>query len=267
PAGHAPADTAGRPAAPQQPAAAPTARIPAQRTGSRLPDWRDRSKPPLTLVKDEPEPDEPDEREPVEPEPDEPDGGEDTRTLRKPRQRRPRRARPGRRPPADDDADDDSDGDDEAGEEETSDDEVRPLEQQRRRWTRPTGPSRRPPLVPPRQKERRSLVQAAREIRPETKSAVYHLSGLAAGHAFGVVAFATDVARSLDECPLPIADNPDAYFWMVAAVAVLAVDRVTRNWPWLIAWATRGLTVSLAVGYVLHGNTVGDALSHLPTFL
>ncbi|MFF0206385.1 hypothetical protein [Streptomyces althioticus] len=265
PAGHAPADNVGQPA-PQPPAVATPARIPAQRTSSRLPDWRERSKPPLTLVRDEPEPDEPEpaEPEPGEPEPVEPEPDKGASPEPKQRVRKTRQPRPDSEPPADedDDQEDDEDEDEEAGE----DDEIRPAAKPRRRIRR-TGPSRRPPVVPPRDKERRSLIQAAKEMKPETKSAIYHLSGLAAGQAFGVVAFATDVARSLDESPLPIADNPDAYFWMVAAVAVLAVDRVTRNWSWLIAWATRGLTTSLAVGYVLHGNTVGEALSNLPTFL
>ncbi len=259
PAGYAPADNAGEPD-PQPPAATTTVSIPAQRTGSRLPDWRDRSKPPLTLVKDEPEPDEP---EPGEPEPAEPEPDGDASPEPKRRVRKARQPRPDSEPPADDTDEDDDQEDDEAGE---KDDEIRPARKPRPRIRR-TGPSRRPQLIPPRDKERRSLIQAAKEMKPETKSAIYHLSGLAAGQAFGVVAFATDVARSLDDSPLPIADNPDAYFWIVAAVAVLAVDRVTRNWAWLIAWATRGLTTSLAVGYVLHGNTVGEALSNLPTFL
>ncbi|MBT3164007.1 hypothetical protein HTV80_12895 [Streptomyces sp. Vc74B-19] len=266
PAGHAPADNAGEPA-PQPPAATTTVSIPAQRTGSRLPDWRERSKPPLTLVKDEPdEPEpEPDKPEPVEPEPD-----GDTSLKPKRRVRKVRQPRPDSEPPADDTGEDDDqedhEEDDEDEEAREKDDEIRPAGKPRRRIRR-TGPSRRPQLLPPRDKERRSLIQAAKEMKPETKSAIYHLSGLAAGQAFGVVGFATDVARSLDECPLPIRDNPDAYFWIVVAVAVLALDRVTRNWSWLIAWATRGLTASLAVGYTLHGNTVGEALSNLPTFL
>lgn len=263
PAGHAPDDNVGQPA-PQTPAATATASIPAQRTGSRLPDWRDRSKPPLTLIKDEPEPDEP---EPDEPEPDEPEpDGDESPTPRRKRARKTRQPRPDSEPPADDTDEDDDQEDDEDEEAGEKDDEIRPATKPRRR-TRRTGPSRRPKVLPPRDKERRSLIQAAKEMKPTTKSAIYHLSGLAAGQAFGVVAFATDVARSLDESPLPIADNPDAYFWIVAAVAVLAVDRVTRNWSWLVAWATRGLTTSLAVGYALHGNTVGEALSNLPTFL
>ncbi|MGA5599580.1 hypothetical protein ACPCUF_00840 [Streptomyces griseoincarnatus] len=268
PAGHAPDESAGQP---RRAAAMKTARIPVQRTNSRLPDWRVPNKPPLALVQDEPEP-EPGEPEPGEPEP-EPGEGESPAGRRKPRLRLPRRPRPDEEAPADDpDEDDDQedDEDDDAGERKQAKktaDEILPAQKPNRRWARPTGPSRRPPVIPPRDKGRRSLIQAAKEIRPETKSAIYHLSGLAAGQAFGVVAFATDVARSLDESPLPIRDNPDAYFWIVAAVAVLALDRVTRNWPWLIAWATRGLTTSLAVGYVLNGNTVGDALSNLPTFL
>lgn len=259
PAGHAPVDNVGQPA-PQPPAVATPVRIPAQRTSSRLPDWRERSKPPLTLVRDEPDEPEPVEPEPGDPEPVEPEPDKDASPEPKQRVRKTRQPRPDSEPPADEDDDQE---DDEAGED---DDEIRPAAKPRRRIRR-TGPSRRPPVVPPRDKERRSLIQAAKEMKPETKSAIYHLSGLAAGQAFGVVAFATDVARSLDESPLPVSDNPDIYFWTIAAVAVLAVDRVTRNWAWLIAWATRGLTTSLAVGYLLHGNTVGEALSNLPTFL
>ncbi|MEV8546936.1 hypothetical protein [Streptomyces sp. NPDC051572] len=141
----------------------------------------------------------------------------------------------------------------------------------RRRATAPPSERRRPrlstPVFPRQEKERKSFAQAWREIDPATKWGLYHVSGLAGGLAFGVVSFATDVTRSVAESPLPLRENPDAYFWTAGAVLVLALDRVTRRWAWLVGWCARGVTASLIVGALLHGNTVGEALAHMPTLL
>ncbi|WP_329253467.1 hypothetical protein [Streptomyces canus] len=81
------------------------------------------------------------------------------------------------------------------------------------------------------------------------------------------MSFATEVTRSVADSPLPLRDNPDAYFWIGGAVFILAVDRVTRKWAWLLGWCKRGVTTSLIVGALLHGNTVGEVLIHMPTLL
>jgi hypothetical protein len=149
------------------------------------------------------------------------------------------------------------------------DDEIRPAGEGRGH-RRSTGPSRRPkistPLFP-RDRERKSLIEAWGEVKPRTKSALYHLTGLAGGLAFGVVGYATEATRSVAESPLPLRENPDAYFWGASAVLVLAVDRATRRWSLVVHWVTRALTTSLLVGAVLHGNTVGEALANMPTIL
>lgn len=73
---------------------------------------------------------------------------------------------------------------------------------------------------------------------------------------FGIPQFAHDVTRSVAESPFALRDNPDAYFWAVGAVLVLSLDRATRNWWLLVAWATRGLTTSVVIGALLHGNPI-----------
>ncbi|MFJ9378952.1 hypothetical protein [Streptomyces sp. NPDC101455] len=164
--------------------------------------------------------------------------------------------------------------------EEREDDDAEDLEEvrrvgerraRRRRAGAPPSARGRPrlstPVFPRQEKERKSFAQAWREIDPATKWGLYHVSGLVGGLAFGVVSFATDVTRSVAESPLPLRENPDAYFWTAGAVLVLALDRVTRRWAWLVGWCTRGVTASLIIGALLHGYTVGEALAHMPTLL
>jgi hypothetical protein len=106
-----------------------------------------------------------------------------------------------------------------------------------------------------------------RETDPATKWLLYNGSGLAAGLVMGVVSFATDVTASIADSPLPPRENPDSYFWAVGAVLVLSADRAVRRWIFPIRWCVRGVTTSLLIGALLHGNTVGEAVHNLPTFM
>lgn len=283
PAGHAPADHAEQQPAPvavvipPRPEYQPTVGVPGPRRvlAPRLPDWRDLHKPELDVVDDEPE-DADDASEDVEDEPEEqPAESRRRRLLRLVKgerdvsddgaeQRPPQLRKVSKEPAADQGEEPEDDGEEDL-------DEVRRVGEGRGGKGRVTVPSgyRRPrfttPAIPRPEKERKSFAQAWREIDPATKWGLYHVSGLVGGLAFGVVSFATDVTRSVAESPLPLGENPDAYFWTAGAVLVLAVDRVTRRWAWLVGWCTRGVTTSLIVGALLHGNTVGDALSNMPT--
>lgn len=293
PAGHAPLDGAQQqaaPAAPHRPAPVPvvvpprpehppTVGVPGPRpaTQSRLPDWWAEKKPALT-GDDEADDDQADDidGEPGDPlrndqryrllrrlkgeraadsdEQDEPDEQDDEPADRRRRPRLPRVSKE----PAD------------LGEEfDEYDDEIRPVGEGRG-GRRSAGPSRRPristPLFP-RERERKSLVEAWGEVKPHTKAALYHLTGLAGGLAFGVVAYATEVTRSIDDSTLPLREDPAVYFWGAGAVLVLAVDRATRKWAWLVHWGARAMTTSVLVGALLHGNTVGEAIANMPTIL
>ncbi|MDX3069547.1 hypothetical protein PV518_46775, partial [Streptomyces sp. ND04-05B] len=141
--------------------------------------------------------------------------------------------------------------------------EGQPQKRPARRWTSARSGSRRPafatpafPSAPDTPKERKSLVQVAREMPPEAKWLIYNGSGLAAGLYFGVPQFANDVTASIADSPLPLRDNPDAYFWAVGAVLVLAIDRKTRHWSLLVHWVARALTTSAIIGAALHGDPI-----------
>ncbi|MFI1702993.1 hypothetical protein [Streptomyces griseoruber] len=233
----------------------------------RLPDWRDPHKPELDVVDDEPE-NADGEFEDVEDEPEEqPAESRGRRLLRLVKGERnvpddsgeqgPPQLRKVSKEPA---VDQGEEPEDDGGED--PDDEVRRVGEGSGRKPRGAAPSgyRRPrfttPAIPRQEKDRRSLVEAVREMRPETKWAAFHLSGLAAGFAFGIPLYAKDVAASLDHSPLPLRENPAAYFWSAALVLVLAVDRATRRWHWLVAWCTRGVTTSVVIGAVLNGNPI-----------
>lgn len=281
PAGHAPSDEPEQPTPPAPVAVVPPMpehppTIPAQeprRAGqSRLPDWWREDKPALTTDTDDGQDDErdgevvnPDDGQDDDHAENADDGQDDEASERHDRPRWPRRRRVSKEPSADQ-------GEQPEEDDEEDDDEVRRVGEGRGRWLRlPVGRSQRPrfstPVFPRQERERKSLAQAWREIPPEAKFAAYHLTGLATGTLFGVVGYATEVTRSIADSPLPLRDNPDAYFWGAGAFLVLAVDRVTRKWAWLVGWCTRGITVSLIVGAVLHGNTVGEAIADLPTLL
>ncbi|WP_233646779.1 hypothetical protein [Streptomyces sp. BSE6.1] len=247
---------------------------------SRLPDWRDPHKPTLG-ADDEDVDDAPGEpAEDVDGAPEEPADSRRRRVLKlvkgepaddgdepddvdedTDRHDRPRPVKVTKEPADDQDEDPGEDDDEivEAGE----------GRGRRFRIPRSSAPSRRPPfstpVFPRAPKERKSFAQAWREIDPSIKWLMYHGSGFVGGLAFGVVSFATDVTRSVAESPLPLRENPDAYFWGAGAVIVLAVDRATRSWARIIHWCARGVTTSLLIGALLHGNTIGDWLHSLPT--
>jgi hypothetical protein len=123
------------------------------------------------------------------------------------------------------------------------------------------------PVFPREDREQKSFAQIVRETDPATKWLVYHASGLVAGLALGVVSFATGVTASIADSPLPLKDNPDTYFWTVGAVLVVSADRAVRRWIFPVRWCVRGIATSLVIGALLHGNTVADAVRHMPTFL
>ncbi|WP_327345921.1 hypothetical protein [Streptomyces europaeiscabiei] len=250
---------------PPKPDYAPTVTAPAPRGAGapRLPHWWDDRKPELPTgdqpavaasSDDEGEHDEPGEK------PDEPEAADDDQDDEQPT------GRPRLQVVKRDHADDPDDQGEDGGEEPADDDEDAgegPAKRSVRRWRPAGGGSARPPFATPAfpsatdtAKERKSLVQAAREASPEAKWLISHASGLATGFVFGIPQFAHDVTRSVAESPFALRDNPDAYFWAVGAVLVLSLDRATRNWWLLVAWATRGLTTSVVIGALLHGNPI-----------
>ncbi|MEU1180589.1 hypothetical protein ABZ464_23605 [Streptomyces sp. NPDC005820] len=274
PAGHAPDDEAEQQpatvAVPPKPDYEPTAKVPAPRRASapRMPGWWEERKPQLALVGDEPAATGHDDEE--KPAPGEPDDADDQEEGEEPteqaeRRRRPRLQKVLKRSRADDDGDPDDLG--EEDEEEPGDDDEDAGEGQpakrARRWRPSGGGSSRPPFATPvftpatgQAKERKSLVQAAREMSPEAKFLIYHGTGLGAGFFFGIPQYAHDVIRSIADSPLALRDNPDAYFWGVGAVLLLALDRATRRWSLVVHWAARGLTTSAVIGAALHGNPI-----------
>lgn len=279
PAGHAPVDDTElrtAPAAvhrrapvavvvPPRPEHPPTIPAPGPRRASqpRMPDWWDENKPALADVDDE----QPGQQDPRQDDGDPVEADSRFRLLKVLKD-----GRAARREQQTDDQDDDQDEEPEEDDGEGADEVRRVGEGRGRRFRLPVKEaSQRPrfstPVFPREEKERKSLAQAWRETRPETKFAAYNLTGLAGGLLFGVVGYATEVTRSVADSPLPLRDNADAYFWGAGAVLVLAADRATRKWPWLVGWCTRGITVSVLVGAVLHGNTVGEAVANMPTIL
>ncbi|MER7477365.1 hypothetical protein ABTX60_06880 [Streptomyces sp. NPDC126510] len=301
PAGHAPVDAEQQPApavgrqpapvavvVPPRPEHPPIIPAPARRQGSqpRVPDWWIDDKPALAVDDEQPEQQDPQQADgdPLEADPrfgllkilkkgraarseqqtgaddddqdDVPDDGISERTDR------PGRRRVSKEPAAD-----------QGEESEEGADEIRRVGEGRgRRFRLPVKEaSQRPrfstPVFPREEKEKKSLAQAWRETRPDLKFALYNLTGLAGGLLFGVVGYATEVTRSVADSPLPLRDNVDAYFWGAGAVLVLAADRATRKWSWLVGWCMRGITVSVLVGALLHGNTVGEAIANMPTLL
>jgi hypothetical protein len=104
--------------------------------------------------------------------------------------------------------------------------------------------------------EKRSLAELIGTIPAHRKWVLYAASGVTAGWYFGIPQFARDATASVAQHGGPLRDNPDVYFWGVAAVVALSLDRATRRSWFLIAWATRGLTVSLVVGALLYGNPI-----------
>ncbi|MDQ0961975.1 hypothetical protein QFZ66_005853 [Streptomyces sp. B4I13] len=281
PAGHAPAEDAEQqptPVAvviPPRPDYDPDVAVPGPRRAlaPRLPDWRDPHKPELDTVDDGQEPDDADASEESEEQPgesrrhrllrivkgerDQPDS-DDEQPAPKPRQVSKGPADQGEE--AEEDAEEDLD-------------EVRRVGEGRGRRFRldVQESSQRPrfstPVFPRHEQERKSLAQAWGEVHPSKKFALYNLTGLAGGLFFGIVGYATEITRSIADSPLPMRDNSAAYFWGAGAVLVLAVDRATRKWAWLVGWCTRGITVSVIVGALLHGNTVGEAVANMPTIL
>ncbi|MEU2265000.1 hypothetical protein ABZ568_00800 [Streptomyces olindensis] len=299
PAGHAPVDAEQQPApaagqrpapvavvVPPRPEHPPTIPAPTRRRGSqpRVPDWWSDEKPALTSADGDEQPEQQDPQQtggdPLEADPrfrrvqaileglaarseqqTGPDGDDQDDEISE-RTDRPGRRRASKEPAAD------------QGEEPEEDaDEIRRVGEGRgRRLRLPLKQaSQRPRFSTPvflhEEKEKKSLAQAWRETRPEVKFAVYNLTGLAGGLLFGVVGYATEVTRSVADSPLPLRDNVDAYFWGAGAVLVLAADRATRKWSWLVGWCMRGITVSVLVGAVLHGNTAGEAVTNMPTIL
>ncbi|MFE2424981.1 hypothetical protein [Streptomyces hokutonensis] len=257
PAGHAADDEEPQPAPaaeiPPMPDYQPDVGGPGTRRASvpRLPDWWSTRKPDLDTG-DVQEDDGPGE-EPAPAEAD--DDADEASTPRRPRLRMVRKdSDPG-------DVDEPDDLGEDHGEDAEEDDE--PAGEERRgKWTarlrRPDREPTRPPFATPvplhRSVEKRSLAELIGAIPKHRKWVLYAGSGFAAGWYFGIPQFARDATASVAQHSGPLQDNPDVYFWGVAAVIALSLDRATRRSWFLIAWATRGLTVSLIVGALLYGK-------------
>ncbi|KUN37729.1 hypothetical protein AQJ30_15710 [Streptomyces longwoodensis] len=153
--------------------------------------------------------------------------------------------------------------DDEPDADEADTDDETVGERPHRKWaTRLRRPDREPtrprfatatPFVRP---EKRSLAELVGAIPPHKKWALYAGSGLAAGWFFGIPQFFTDVTASVAQHEGTWRNSPDVYFWAVAAAVAVGLDRATRRSWFLIAWATRGLTVCIAIGALLYGNPI-----------
>ncbi|KUN32490.1 hypothetical protein AQJ11_02900 [Streptomyces corchorusii] len=255
PAGHAAADDeqpAPAPAVviPPRPDYAPHVPVPAPRRGSgRLPDWWAKDKPQLG---DEPAPLAPAAEEPAT------DDQPDQEPAEQPAPRPQPRLRTVEKPAA---------PDDELGEEDEEDpgDYDQPVEEKRRtKWVARVRRPDREPTRPPfgtaaplyYQREKKSLAELVREIPAHRKWLLYAGSGFAAGWYFHIPQFVRDATASVAQHGGPLRDNPDVYFWGVAAAVALSLDRATRRSWFLIAWATRGLTVCFVVGALLYGNAI-----------
>lgn len=114
------------------------------------------------------------------------------------------------------------------------------------------GRSERPkfvsPLVSNVTKNKISPLQWWVGLSPATKWFGYHLTGLAAGWAFGVMQYAESVVFAITQEPKPLYASQSAWFFGLAGVALLAVDRRVRGWFWPVAWPVRAVTVSCIVG-------------------
>lgn len=248
-------------AAPSMPEHDPTPAVPRPRRSGppRMPEWWEERKPQLVLVDDERE-----EPDPGEQHDDAADGQDEEPAEQSARRRQPRLQKVAKRRHADDvDADDLGEEDEEEPGEDVEDTGEGQPAKRARRWRPSGGGSSRPPFATPvfpsttgQAKDRKSLVQAAREMPPESKWLIYHATGLGAGFFFGIPQYVRDVTRSVADSPLKLRDNPDAYFWGVGAVLLLALDRVTRRWSLVVHWAARGLTTSAVIGAALHGNPI-----------
>jgi hypothetical protein len=259
PAGHAPADDAEQqpaPAAvviPPRPEYEPTVPGPRRASAPRLPDWWSARKPPL-------DDDAEDGDEPVE-QPAAVEQHDDGEPAEQPaRRHRPRLRRVEKRPHVDD-AEEPGDLGEEDGEdpgEDTEDAGEGRLRKRSPRWRRSHRETTRPPFATAiplyRAPEKKSLAELVREVAPHKKWLLYIGSGFAAGWYFGIPQFVRDATASVAHHPGRLQDNPDVYFWGVVALIVISLDRATRRSWFLIAWATRGLTVCLALGAVLYGN-------------
>lgn len=259
PAGHsadraepqsAPAATITIPPPPDYPptAAAPPEPEPAEDTPrrplyARLPDWRTPNKPHLGATAP----------------------GEDTDAEKDDQPRPALRKAAGPSPVANisktTDAEDDTEDDDLEDEDEEEAGEE-PRKTRLPSWITRRGESTRPSFAAPAfpsttgDKERKSLVQAARELSPEAKWLIYHATGLAAGLYFGVPQYALDLTASVARSYPAMRDNIDSSFWIVGGLVVLVLDRVTRGWVWPVAWAARGVTTSVVLGALLYGNPI-----------
>ncbi|MER6632248.1 hypothetical protein ABT301_29210 [Streptomyces sp. NPDC000987] len=254
PASHAPDDQQPAPAVviPPRPDYVPDVPAPGPRRGSgRLPDWWAKDKPQLG-----------DEPASTAPAPEDtatgaqPDDAEHDQEPDEQPAPEPRRRRVEKRADADDQGEED--------EEDTEDDDQPVGERPRGTWVarlrRPDREPTRPPFATAvhlyHQREKKSLAELVREIKPHRKWLLYAGSGFAAGWYFGIPQFVEAATASVAHHPGALRDNPDVYFWGVVGLVAVSLDRATRRSWFLIAWITRGLTVCLVVGAVLYGNPI-----------
>ncbi|PWI05505.1 hypothetical protein DIZ27_38905 [Streptomyces sp. NWU339] len=224
----------------------------------RVPDWWEKDKPPLDA---EPTAAAPAAEEPAtgEDPADQPENAErDQEPAEQPTRRpRPRMSKVEKRARADDP--------DDLGEEDgenPEDDDQAVGERKPGKWAtqlrRPHRETTRPPFATAvplyRDVEKRSLAEMVHAIPAHKKWLLYAGSGFATGWYFGIPQFARDATASVAQHSGPLQDNPDIYFWGIAAVVAISLDRATRRSWFLIAWATRGLTVCIALGALLYGN-------------
>ncbi|MGW4731785.1 hypothetical protein ACWEQC_21925 [Streptomyces shenzhenensis] len=244
---------------PPMPDYPPTVTVPGPRRASvpRFPDWWDDRKPELGA--DDQDSDEPGEESAAVEQHDGDD--QDGEPVEQPARRlRGRLRKVVTRPKADDGDEPDDLGEDDEEDPVEGDEDAGEGQPQKRsaRRRRPRGEPTRPPFATAvplyRQPEKKSLIELAREIPVHKKWLLYIGSGFAAGWYFGVPQFVREATASVAQHEGKLRDNPDVYFWGVVALAVVAFDRATRRSWFLIAWATRGLTVCLVLGALLYGN-------------
>ncbi|MFF5019096.1 hypothetical protein [Streptomyces sp. NPDC001165] len=104
--------------------------------------------------------------------------------------------------------------------------------------------------------EKKSLAELVREIKPHQKWLLFAGTGFGTGWYFGIPQFVTAATASVAHHGGRLQDNPDVYFWGVAALIVISLDRATRRSWFVLAWLTRALTVCVVVGAVLYGNPI-----------
>lgn len=148
--------------------------------------------------------------------------------------------RPSRYPVSKTDNSDEDDDQDEAGEEQPT----------RRRWARPV--LGRPPGLP---EKKHNVFTWWHGIEPYQKWLAYHATGLAGGIYLGAFSYGFEGAAIVK------ANDPDDIDVLATyglGALVLLIDYRLRNTDFLLAWAARGLSTSVALGAIWHSTPLAD---------